>query len=159
MGIHADSASFIIEQIKQDVFIFDLDNNSVTSPVQLADYPEPEISTLMTDLKRFLNSDIISLDNPNHNPFLSGNKTKALVYSEVNEYIQCAFLKFFTTLFKDYRQFLMYVRVFENPVAIFDSATFIELRTQNKVLFYLFCEISKNFLGIFRSFYSFASFQ
>jgi hypothetical protein len=76
---------------------------------------------------------MLSLDSPIFNPFASTTKSKAVGYQEINESIQCAFLKFFVSLFKDYRQFLMYVRVFPNPIAIFDSANFLELRPQHKV--------------------------
>ena len=134
MGIHADSLPAILEQNKQDVFLIDLDNNSVSSPVQLPEYPDPEISTLMTDLKKLLNSELMNLDTPTYNPFSSTSKTKNLAYGEINEQIQCCFLKFFSTLFREYRQYLLYVRVFPNPVAIFDSSNFIELRPQNKVM-------------------------
>lgn len=76
----------------------------------------------------------MSLDSPHFNPYsLSDNKGHINDLTFSNIYIQSCFLKFFVSLFKDYRQYLLYIRVFEKPIAIFDTANFLQSRLESKV--------------------------
>ncbi len=58
MGVHADVIPSIIEMVKQDVVLIDLDNNNVQVPFPIPDLPEPEATTLLNDLTRLLYADI-----------------------------------------------------------------------------------------------------
>lgn len=66
---------------------------------------------------------------------------------EGNEFIQCSFLKFFVSLFYDYRNYLEYVRVFSEPIAIFNAEKYL-IKKQHKVkisLFHIFILIYNSF--------------
>eukprot|EP01119_Soliformovum_irregulare_P015900 TRINITY_DN4546_c0_g3_i1.p1 TRINITY_DN4546_c0_g3~~TRINITY_DN4546_c0_g3_i1.p1 ORF type:complete len:1390 (-),score=369.29 TRINITY_DN4546_c0_g3_i1:38-4207(-) len=141
IGALTDFVLPIVDYIKQDVVIVDLDLDQISLPeeaFQLVELPEPESSILMQDLQKFFQSDILSLDNPQFNPYaLSRNETSM---ATTNCYIQSAFLKFFVSIFRDYRQFMMYIRCLESPVAIFDIVNFLNLRPDAMPFFESFME-------------------
>ena len=67
MGIHSQTTPEIIQAIRNDVVVVDLDSNRVELPFPIKDLPEPESTILLNDLKKYFHLDILLLDSPSFN--------------------------------------------------------------------------------------------
>lgn len=59
--------------------------------------------------------------------------TSSQISASFDEAVRHAFLLFFVSLFKDYRDHLIYLRVFPEPMAIFNKKEFLKLRPDSEV--------------------------
>jgi WD40 repeat protein len=112
-----------------EIFVVDLDNNSVTTPVPLHKFPEPEFSQLHQDMNELLFEEVQALDDPGV-PVSRGMRNDKEELVHVNSHIVAAFRRFFVSMLRDYRKYLLYLRVFPEPVAMFDTEKFIAARVR-----------------------------
>ncbi|KYQ88881.1 WD40 repeat-containing protein [Tieghemostelium lacteum] len=160
MGVHRSYAQNILseESLLSEIVLVDLDNNTVhLPPTQSKDVqlPEKEVQQLINQLRKVVHYEILSSDLPNFNintcaPInASFDHSKRLNHNHhqhynnpiekvnnIDDHIKLSFLQFFCNLFEDYRKFYRYVRVFPQPIAIFNKEEFIKSRAPASKGFY-----------------------
>lgn len=125
--------------------LVDLDHNSIRIPdtVTRSKLPEPEFTKLFTFLRKLLHNDLYSLDEF----YISPKRTKpsetvsvgnswniaALRNGSFDQSIRSAFLLFFVSIFRDYRQYFSYIRVLPEPMAVFNKRLFLNSRQESQV--------------------------
>ncbi len=140
----------------------DLDNNRVHLPQSPAPFPQKEVTQLTWELQRLVNYEIACNDYPGYNPARNIDQScqftnfvppvgpvfneYPIFYLEIkirepeitirqyNRYIRLVFLKFFGSMFQDYRKYLMFLRVFPKPVAVFNKIDFLKSKPDATVL-------------------------
>eukprot|EP01117_Protostelium_nocturnum_P016280 TRINITY_DN6406_c0_g3_i1.p1 TRINITY_DN6406_c0_g3~~TRINITY_DN6406_c0_g3_i1.p1 ORF type:complete len:1440 (-),score=440.43 TRINITY_DN6406_c0_g3_i1:48-4367(-) len=141
LGLHKDYKGLDIEMIKQDAVMVDLDEGTVRFPRTLPELYEPCFKQLFLDLQQLLlNNDVINLDSPSFNPLLPPSDPYLSTIQGINGTIQCIFFRFFVSIMKDYCKYLLYIRVFRKPVAIFDTTSFLVDKSPSKEFFECFME-------------------
>eukprot|EP01116_Phalansterium_solitarium_P007023 TRINITY_DN19489_c0_g1_i1.p1 TRINITY_DN19489_c0_g1~~TRINITY_DN19489_c0_g1_i1.p1 ORF type:complete len:882 (+),score=343.51 TRINITY_DN19489_c0_g1_i1:288-2933(+) len=132
MGVGASYLESVLDLIKQqdqlqELVLVDLDSGSVMGPGFDVDFPELETVQLKKDLKSVLYADIMRVDSPEFDPYTNPPRNPA----DVDRRIRLAFFRYFVSMFKYYRQFLVYVRVVPTPIAVFNTESFGTLRPEN----------------------------
>ncbi|KAF2074373.1 hypothetical protein CYY_004307 [Polysphondylium violaceum] len=158
MGVHKSYSSTILneENLLSEIVVVDLDNNTVhipptdTKDIQL---PERETAQLINQLRRVVQFEILSADLPNFNlntllPISSSYNTDKRLQNNNNQkqqqplplplapthpddFIRFSFLQFFCNMLGDYRKFYKYLRVFPQPIAIFNKEEYVKSKPQS----------------------------
>ena len=114
--------------------------------------PEPQYSQLFGFLRKLLHNDLYTLDSfflasrsskatttPNSNNSNNNNDNKdkwsisALPTGSYDQSIRAAFLLFFVSVFRDYRNYLSYLRVFPEPMVVFNKRLFLNSKQYSQV--------------------------
>jgi len=148
------------ENLLSEIVVVDLDNNTVhipptdTKDIQL---PEREANQLINQLRKVVQFEILSSDLPNFNlntllpisSTASYNSTSdkrlqnnanqkqqqplplPLAPTHPDDFIRFSFLQFFCNMLGDYRKFYKYLRVFPQPIAIFNKEEYVKSKPQS----------------------------
>ncbi|PRP87695.1 hypothetical protein PROFUN_02395 [Planoprotostelium fungivorum] len=122
LGLNKNYKGIDLNTIKQDAVVVDLEEGTIQCPRPLPEVTEPAYETLRTDLQRCFHADIHSLDSPSFSPLHDQSSTTSI---HMNGTIQCIFFRFFASLMHNYRDYMLYIRVFRKPVTIFDTSRFL----------------------------------
>jgi len=106
--------------------------------------PEPQYSQLFGFLRKLLHNDLYTLDSfflasrsskattPNSNN-MDKWSISALRTGSYDQSIRAAFLLFFVSVFRDYRNYLSYLRVFPEPMVVFNKRLFLNSKQYSQV--------------------------
>eukprot|EP00727_Mastigamoeba_balamuthi_P011296 m51a1_g679 hypothetical protein (1778) ;mRNA; r:300530-307798 len=112
-----------INPMPEDVILVDLDESKVVFPLPLSPYAGHEGDVLFADLRHILSPEAIPMSSLDYEPWQVRSPVHPAVF---NWLARAAFVKFWASLLRDYRDHIMYVRVFPKPIAIFDKKRFAQ---------------------------------
>eukprot|EP00727_Mastigamoeba_balamuthi_P012715 m51a1_g8066 hypothetical protein (1561) ;mRNA; r:150376-157431 len=132
IGMHKSSLP-LLDPPPEDVAVLDLDSNTMTVPRSLPPLMQAERLVLVEDLKKLLQPGHVKLDDIDWRPW---KPPTLLEPDDFNWGVRAAFLKFFTSMLRNYRRYIVYVRVFPTPIAIFNKKDFIKSAAPSSAAFF-----------------------
>eukprot|EP00727_Mastigamoeba_balamuthi_P001514 m51a1_g1136 putative myotubularin-related protein 13 (1559) ;mRNA; r:230465-241184 len=122
MGLHRDLITRSCLASEPEAVIVDIDTNNVTAHgyAPAPPFPPREESALLGDLHSAWNVDWDSTEWPGGLPEAPGTRP------DFDWAVRAAFVKFFASLFRDYRRHVLYLRLFDKPEVKFDAHGFLQ---------------------------------